>query len=296
MAKILILRGLPASGKTTYAKKLVSQGNWARVNKDTLRTLLHFGKYTPKNETVVFHAEKALAEFLLKQGLCVVVDDTNLNPKTFQSWVIFAETFNVKYDVKRFHTSMPECIVRDAERAKKGEPAVGKDVIISMALQYNMYPKPSKGVVLCDIDGTIANLSHRLHFVRNFDNKDDFKKDWKSFFTSLKDDSLRKSTLELLKGFHKDGYEIFFITARPDEYRKETQKWLDDNLENLPYVSLFMRRSGDHRDDVDVKKDMYNKYFKNMNVHAVIDDRPKVIRMWQSLGLNVIDVGEGVEF
>jgi len=57
-----------------------------------------------------------------------------------------------------------------------------------------------------------------------------------------------------------------------------------------------MRRSGDSRDDTIVKEQIYNTYLKDMNVTLVIDDRPKVIRMWESLGLEVLDVGNQVEF
>ena len=49
MSKLLILKGLPASGKSTYAKELVSKG-WKRVNKDDLRSMIDGGKWSKKNE------------------------------------------------------------------------------------------------------------------------------------------------------------------------------------------------------------------------------------------------------
>ena len=49
--KLLLLKGLPASGKTTFAKELVrSDGNWIRVNKDDLRNMLHGGKWQSSRE------------------------------------------------------------------------------------------------------------------------------------------------------------------------------------------------------------------------------------------------------
>ncbi len=58
-----------------------------------------------------------------------------------------------------------------------------------------------------------------------------------------------------------------------------------------------MRRSGDKRPDTEVKQQIYDTYFKDKyNIAYVIDDRPSVIQMWRSNGLEVIDVGEGVDF
>jgi hypothetical protein len=58
-----------------------------------------------------------------------------------------------------------------------------------------------------------------------------------------------------------------------------------------------MRRADDMRDDTIVKKQMLDTYFPDTSkIEAVIDDRPPVIRMWRENGLNVIDVGKGIEF
>jgi len=51
--KVLILKGLPASGKSTYAKELVAKGNWKRINKDDLRAMLDCSKWSKANEKFV---------------------------------------------------------------------------------------------------------------------------------------------------------------------------------------------------------------------------------------------------
>ena len=77
MPKLVMLRGLPGSGKSTIAKnEYCNDKNFKRVNKDDLRKVL--GNYTIKDEKVVKSTETYLAEELLKRGKSVVVDDTNL--------------------------------------------------------------------------------------------------------------------------------------------------------------------------------------------------------------------------
>lgn len=57
-----------------------------------------------------------------------------------------------------------------------------------------------------------------------------------------------------------------------------------------------MRRAKDSRPDTEVKQDILDQYFKKELIDVVIDDRPSVIRMWRSNGLEVLDVGKGEEF
>lgn len=288
MAKMTIMQGLPASGKSTRAKEIIERdGNTVRINKDLIRTMLHFDKFNGQNEAKTRAAARALALAFLLEGTNVIIDDTNLNPGTLQSWKDLALKVEAKIQYEKIITPVDECLKRDEAREKK----VGKSVITGMALQYGMYPKPEKGIVICDLDGTLCDIQHRLHHVRKPEGE---KKDWKAFFSGIPDDEVRFDVLAMLAGYVGNGYEIFLVSARPDNYRKETEEWLGDIV---PYKALFMRRADDKRPDTDVKKDIFNAYFKDLSIiHTVIDDRPSVIRMWRELGLNVVDVGKGEEF
>ena len=85
------------------------------------------------------------------------------------------------------------------------------------------------------------------------------------------------------------------MSARPDTYRKETERWLQDH--GLSHYTLLMRRGDDRRVDEQVKAEMFAQHFPDQSVvHSIIDDRPRVIRMWRERGLEVTDVGAGVEF
>lgn len=289
MAKIIIMSGLPASGKSTAAKVLMEKsGNLVRLNKDLLRTMLHFDKFNFNNEGHTWNAEVALAIFYLTSGISIIVDDTNLNPKTITRWRELANKVDAKLEYMHMDTSIEECIKRDQEREKK----VGRSVIEKMALQYKGWMK-NQNVIICDLDGTLCDITHRLHFVKV---KEGEKKDWDGFFTHIMSDSLRTDVWEQVQKELKDNNaKLIFVSARPNKYRPFTIDWLKDHIGEQEYI-LIMREDGDSRQDTEVKKDIFDKYLKNLKILKVFDDRPSVIRMWHEKGLNVVDCGSGVEF
>lgn len=279
------MEGLPASGKSTKAEEIVSNGNIVRVNLDLLRTMLHYDKFTGKNEGLTQDAQLAIVERMLAKGTSVVVDNTNLNPKTKQMWIDKATGMGINYEVVKMDTPIGECLARDAVREKK----VGKDVIIKMALQYKDFLKGEK-FVICDLDGTLCNIEHRLKYARGE------QKDWGKFFAGIPEDTLRQDVVDqLVNTSLEHGARILYVSARPEKYRKDTEDWFEKNGVVGHYM-LIMRPDNDSRDDTIVKAEIYDKYLKNLDIVAVFDDRPKVIRMWREKGLNVIDVGQGIEF
>lgn len=289
MAKMIIMRGLPASGKSTLAKQLMEDsGNLVRINKDLLRTMLHFDKFSGKNESLTRLAAFVVTECFLTAGKSVIIDDTNLNPKTLQNWVDLAKHHEAKIEYQDIETPVEECIARDASREKH----VGKTVIQKMALQYKDYLKGEK-VVVCDLDGTLCDIKHRLHFVKGVE-----KKDWKGFFENIPGDFVRPEVyhdlLEVLLSGEKP-YKLILVSARPEDHRKATEKWLEDNF-SYEYTALIMREAHDSRPDTEVKSDIYDKYLRKLDIVKIFDDRPSVIRMWREKGLEVEDVGGGVEF
>lgn len=286
------MRGLPSCGKSTRAEELIKEyGNFVRINKDLLRTMLHFDVFTGKNEGLTRDASRGLAKMYLEKNTSVIIDDTNLNPGTMQSWKDLAKELNVKVEVVDM-TDVPTeiCVFRDNERVKN----VGGTVIKNMAIRYGLHGFAPDSVVLCDIDGTIADTDHRVHYVKVPEGE---KKNWKGFFSEMHLDPVRKDVQKILIDYYNQGKTIIFLSARPDIYKDVTLKWLADNFLTFAYT-IIMRPSHDKRPDNEVKKDMFNMYFPDKGViHAVLDDRPSIIRVWKELGLpNVTDVGKGQEF
>ena len=127
VTRLLITRGLPGSGKTTFARQL--QPRVVRVNRDDLRRMLH-GRptYTPRAERQVTLVQTAAVEGLLQAGADVVVDDTNLRSRTVRGWATLAARCGAAFEVHDF-TDVPvdECVRRDAARdesVRVGEGAI----------------------------------------------------------------------------------------------------------------------------------------------------------------------------
>lgn len=133
--KLLILQGIPASGKTTFAKKIVHANpeTWIRVSRDDIRDML--GKYwVPKREEVVTKIEHSSIQNGLCNGYNVIVDATNLNPYTIKSLKETAFAINcindnsVEVEFKEFTIPLRTAIFRDLKRGIFGRK-VGKKVI-----------------------------------------------------------------------------------------------------------------------------------------------------------------------
>lgn len=281
------MRGLPASGKSTKAREIMSQGgDFVRVNLDLMREMLHFSKWSGLNEKITQEMQMFIAEQILLKGKNLIVDDTNLGEKHYNKWKNCADAFGCKFEVVDMNDEVDvyECIERDVERDKY----VGRHVILNMAMQYKLLPTLDK-IVVVDIDGTVADCKHRLHHVKGE------KKDWKGFFSDMEHDTPRREVyLQAEQLAQEEGASIVFVTARPEDYRQVTQKWLHDN--RMSAIHMIMRRAGDKRPDTDVKQDILNTYLKHYNIIQVFDDRPVVIQMWRDNGLEVTDVGDGVDF
>jgi len=136
MAELIITQGLPASGKSTWARKLVREGSghWKRFNKDDFRSMIDDGIWCVKNERFILNIQNYAIEEALRRGHSVVVDDTNLSPKMFKRYQDIAAECDVDFKVKSFlHVPVEECIKRD-EKRESGH--VGADVIQIMVNQF----------------------------------------------------------------------------------------------------------------------------------------------------------------
>lgn len=282
-----MMRGLPASGKSTKANEIIAGGGeFYRVNRDLLRKMLHNDIFTHQREKVTIEMQQLIVATLLSEGKNVIVDDTNLGEKHVDMWTMMADLYGANFEVIDMMEGLTvnECVRRNEVR----ENPVPKGVIENMALQFGV-TKPGTKLVVCDIDGTVADLTHRLEYARGE------KKDWKKFFSLLSGDTPRQDIYIAAQSLaHEHDALLVFVSARPEDYRLETEQWLRDN--GMMYDNLIMRRKGDKRQDTDVKSDIYNRYLKQYEIVRVFDDRPSVIRMWREKGLEVEDVGNGEEF
>ncbi|SDY67217.1 Predicted kinase [Micromonospora pattaloongensis] len=296
MARLILTRGLPASGKTTFARKL--QPSVVRVNRDDLRRMLHGTRlFTQWAEGQVTAAQRAQVEALLRAKADVCVDDTNLRSRTVREWAELAARFGATVEVHDF-TDIPleECIRRDAERSE--EDRVGEDAIRRMHQRYlagkklpllvptvetggpaTVYAPPAEApeVVLVDIDGTVALMRNRSPYD----------------MTRVGEDAPNHAVIAAVRAMHGAGYGVVFCSGRDDTARAATQRWLAEHV-GVPYLELHMRAAGDSRKDSIVKKEIFEREVRDRyHVIGVFDDRMQVVRMWRELGLTVFQVAEG---
>lgn len=130
---ILFLRGLPASGKSTFAIQYCKENsNFKRLNKDSIREFMGNPKFSRKFETLVLDIQRKAGEFLLNNGYSIIIDDTNFSEKHYNYWQKIASERGITFILKDFNTPLDECIRRDFEREK----SVGKGVILNMYEKY----------------------------------------------------------------------------------------------------------------------------------------------------------------
>jgi predicted kinase len=148
--KVTITKGLPASGKSTWAKKKVreSQGKTKRINKDDLRAMLDNSKFSKKSEKFIEQARNILMGEALSLGYNVIIDDTNLNPRQIKDIKTYIDIYkldsnninnnNIEIIIKDFtgEVTLEECLRRNALR--EGLARVPDDVIHRM---YNKWLK-----------------------------------------------------------------------------------------------------------------------------------------------------------
>lgn len=143
-----------------------------------------------------------------------------------------------------------------------------------------------KKFILFDIDGTLADNSHRQHFLMSS------PKRWDEFFESMDDDRPNTAMLALYNTLYKSGsYEIILITARPEKYRSATESWLSNH--DIKWKTLVMRRDGDFRRDADAKREMLSGITQSLDeIEFVVDDRAQTVFMWRSLGLTCLQCAD----
>jgi len=147
-----------------------------------------------------------------------------------------------------------------------------------------------KKVVIFDIDGTIADCWERRKKAAH-DYKGDFN--WKVFNdpVEIAKDKPVAQVVELFN-FYKQNYDVYFVSGRDETMRETTKNWL--YLNGIAgYTDMYLRADKDYRSDVVIKSEIYEKHFKDKEVHLVLDDRNSVVSMWRRLGLKCFQVQEG---
>lgn len=139
---------------------------------------------------------------------------------------------------------------------------------------------------IVDIDGTVANTEHRIHYITNW------HKNWDAWHASAHKDEPIEQIVELLDMAVTFEIKIVLCTARDEKCREDTIKWFEEN--DIPYDALYMRKLGDRRDDDIVKFELLERIYEDgYEPTLVLDDRDRVVKMWRAAGLRCLQVAPG---
>lgn len=322
MSTLTITRGLPGSGKTTYAKRWVSEDSLhrSRLNRDDLRETMHGGAhgYDRALENAVTFAHHGAVKTLLLAGRDVIADDMNLSNKQVKVWMELAKEAGAGFEVVDLtNVSILDCISRDYIRGKNGGRRVGEEYIRAKHEQFikgRKYPLPlpepragqyvepytvplgKPKCILVDIDGTMALMNGRGPF------------DWHRVGEDLPNEKI-VTLVDWLQEFFRmsDEWayagpyptpEIIFMSGRDEVCRAETQAWLSKQGFPSGPGRLFMRPSlpdgvQQPADNI-VKLALFDEHIRhNYDVQFVLDDRDQVVEMWRKLGLTCLQVAPG---
>lgn len=137
MLEVVINRGIPGSGKSTYARKWVFEGTpqnrRARVNRDDIRKQLYgvdFG--VPVEETVVTAVEHAMIRAMLERGVSVIVDDCNISQRYITNFTKIANEFGAAVRVNVIDVPLETALERNRLRHESGGRFVPEHVIVDM--------------------------------------------------------------------------------------------------------------------------------------------------------------------
>ena len=171
--------------------------------------------------------------------------------------------------------------------------------------------------VIFDIDGTLADIEHRRHFVEGK------KKDFDSFNAAMVNDTPNAPIVDLMWMCEDAAKQIIFCTGRMEQYREVTRNFLLDKCDlalsyngadglgehfyGFPYTRESIERHIDtylimrpderrHDPDHQIKQEMLAEILKTVdksNILYAVDDRQRVVDMWRSNGLTCLQVAEG---
>lgn len=159
----------------------------------------------------------------------------------------------------------------------------------------------NKQIVIFDLDGTLADNQHRVHYLH------EDPKNWDAFFAAQHLDTVRKDVLTVYQLYyaareifarssyaHAEGYgaKVIILTGRGEEHRKVTEQWLAAH--GIVYDALAMRPEGDRTDDHILKM----QYIRDVEadgweVIGLFDDRKRICDAAREHGITVFQMAAG---
>ena len=144
--------------------------------------------------------------------------------------------------------------------------------------------------VVCDLDGTLFNVEHRLHLLANCRNEEDYDR----FHMEHINDVVYPNILGIINTYTAAfGYDIkfIFVTGRHEKFRESTVKQLNELVFSPEHYVLYMKSSYDLYTPefiTTVINDLKIKCDGLDNILFVLDDRPATVKLYREAGLTCL--------
>lgn len=166
-----------------------------------------------------------------------------------------------------------------------------------VTFEYPQTGQPMKPLYIFDLDGTLCNIEHRLHFL---DNKAD-KHRWDKFHKACVNDVPNQPVIRIMEALVDEGSEVWIFSGRSEDVRKETEEWMHKYLDTYAWplranpALLTMRPSGDFTEDHLLKQSWMQWMLEDdrKRLVCVFDDRKRVVDMWRANGITCLQVAPG---
>jgi FMN phosphatase YigB (HAD superfamily) len=141
-------------------------------------------------------------------------------------------------------------------------------------------------IILFDLDGTLADCSHRLHYIKGLD------KNWDAFHLACINDAPIKHMIDLYKSISEHMFECWIVTGRSEMARKATEWWLGEQL--IEPDRLIMRPEKDYTEDTILKiRWLEDGTIPKERVAFALEDRYRVVKAWRDAGIPCLQVTDG---
>lgn len=289
MKKVILMMGIPGSGKSTRAKELADKelpGSVLILNRDTIRQNLDIKDPRKREDAVKVIQKDFLIDYLWDPAVeSVIIDDAgNLKEETqklIQGWIsesgVKAE---IVFDRECLNTPVETCIQRDAKRPN----GVGADVVRQWAQRHLPQPELPESVkrlppcIILDVDGCLAIKGDR--------GAHEYEKAYRDMPNEL--------LLYAIFGLNQRHFPFVILSGREgtEASKAVLESWIKASFFaaglGRPQISeIIMRPAGDRRFALEFKKEAIAEIMKTRCPMLAIEDDPSVVQWMASQGIQV---------